>query len=164
MKTSIRLMLPNDWPAIQQIYLEGIATGIATFQTAVPDYEAWDRGHLTQCRFVAEDEGRMHGWAVLSPYSSRYVYRGVAEVSIYIASEARGRGVGRALLEKMIAESEAQGLWTLVAGIFAANEASRALHARAGFREIGFREKVGELNGSWHDVVIMERRSKVVGV
>jgi len=93
---SIRLMSPNDWPAVQKIYLEGIATGIATFQTVVPDYEAWDRGHLTQCRLVVEDEGRVHGWAVLSPYSSRYVYRGVAEVSIYIASEARGRGVSSA--------------------------------------------------------------------
>lgn len=164
MNLSIRSMSANDWPEIRRIYAQGIATGIATFQPDVPDYDAWDRGHLAQCRLVAEDENRILGWAVLGAYSSRFVYRGVAEISIYIASEARGRGIGRALLEKMIAESEAQGFWTLVAGIFTVNGASRSLHAKAGFREVGFREKVGELRGVWHDVVIMERRSRVVGV
>ncbi|MGI4985286.1 MAG: GNAT family N-acetyltransferase [Janthinobacterium lividum] len=156
-------MSEDDWPDVRRIYAEGIATGIATFQTEVPEYDIWDRGHLTACRLVAETDDRILGWVALGAYSSRPAYRGVAEISIYIASDARGQGIGRALLEQMTTESEARGFWTLVAGIFAVNGASRSLHAKAGFREVGFREKVGELNGAWHDVVIMERRSKTVG-
>lgn len=164
MTIHIRPMSEDDWPEVQRIYAEGIATGMATFQTDIPGYEAWDRGHLAPCRLVAEEEGRLLGWTVLGAYSSRFVYRGVAEISIYIASEARRRGVGYALLKRMIADSEVHGFWTLVAGIFKANDASRSLHAKAGFREIGVREKVGELRGTWHDVVVMERRSSTVGV
>lgn len=160
----IRAMSVDDWPAAERIYAQGIATGIATFQTETPDYASWDRAHLAQCRLVAEADNRVVGWAALGAYSSRFVYRGVAEVSIYIASEGRGQGIGHALLSRMILESEAQGYWTLVAGIFSENGASRALHAKAGFREIGYREKVGTLHGTWHDVVVMERRSKTVGV
>ena len=160
----IRPMSVIDWPAIEQIYAQGIATGVATFQTETPEYDSWNRGHLAQCRMVVEDKEQVIGWAALGAYSSRFVYRGVAEVSIYIASSARGKGVGYSLLQKMILESEAHGYWTLLAGIFSVNHASRALHEKAGFREIGFREKVGALHGIWHDVVIMERRSKVVGV
>ena len=160
----IRPMMATDWSSVKRIYAEGIATGTATFQTVLPEYDEWHRGHLDQCRLVVDEQGQLLGWAALSAYSSRFVYRGVAEISIYVASHARGKGVGQALLAKLIDVSEAQGFWTLVSGIFSINTASRALHVKTGFREVGFREGIGELNGTWHDVVIMERRSKAVGV
>lgn len=153
-----------DWGMVRSIYQEGIATGNATFETSVPAWEAWDAGHLRDCRFIAREEGRVVGWAVLSPVSGRCVYAGVAEVSVYVTASARGKGVGKALLRALVEGSERQGIWTLQAGIFPENEASIALHKSCGFREVGRRERLGQMNGAWRDVVLMERRSNVVGV
>jgi len=164
-------MTPSDWPAVREIYVEGIATGLATFETEAPEWAAWDRGHSPQPRLVAVElpasaaaaNDEVLGWAALSPVSSRCVYAGVAEVSIYIAAAARGRGVGKRLLGELVAASEAEGLWTLQAGIFASNDTSIRLHERAGFRVVGVRHRLGQLAGHWQDVVLMERRSDVVG-
>lgn len=161
---SMEAMQPQDWPAVRAIYLEGVATGNATFEQTAPDWEKWDAGHLAGVRFVARsDGGEVLGWAALSGVSSRCVYAGVAEVSIYVAESARGRGVGHNLMARLIADSEAQGIWTLQAGIFPENIASIALHERAGFRIVGTRERLGQMNGRWRDVVLMERRSPVAG-
>jgi phosphinothricin acetyltransferase len=154
----------GDWDAVRAIYQEGIATGNATFETSVPAWEAWDAAHLRDCRFVARQDGRVVGWAALSPASGRCVYAGVAEVSIYVAASARGKGVGKALLRALVDASERQGIWTLQAGIFPENEASIGLHEVCGFRVVGRRERLGQLDGLWRDVVLMERRSEVVGV
>lgn len=156
-------MQPQDWQAVRAIYLEGIATGNATFEQAAPEWETWDSGHLSNARVVARSGSDVLGWAALSPVSSRCVYAGVAEVSIYIAERARGRGIGQKLMDRLIADSEAAGIWTLQAGIFPENAASIALHGRAGFRILGRRERPGQMNGRWRDVVLMERRSSVVG-
>jgi L-amino acid N-acyltransferase YncA len=166
MDADIRMepMLPEDWPAVRAIYLEGIATGNATFEQTPPEWEKWDAGHLPGARIVARsDEGDVLGWAALSAVSSRCVYAGVAEVSIYVAGRFRGRGVGGRLMARLIAESEAEGIWTLQAGIFPENRASIALHERVGFRIVGRRERLGQMNGRWRDVVLMERRSAVAG-
>jgi L-amino acid N-acyltransferase YncA len=154
----------EDWGSVRSIYLEGIATGDATFETEAPDWETWDGAHLQVCRLVARNADSVLGWAALSRVSSRCVYGGVAEVSVYVASSARARGIGRALLRGLVAESERNGIWTLQAGILAENKASIAAHKASGFREVGWREKLGKLNGEWRDVVLMERRSKLVGV
>ncbi|GAB3243859.1 GNAT family N-acetyltransferase [Hymenobacter seoulensis] len=152
------------WPQAKAIYEAGLATGNATFQTSAPTWEEWDTGHLAHSRLVAlDDEGRMLGWAALSPVSGRCVYGGVGEVSVYIAPEARGKGVGQQLLAALIAASEAHGMWTLQAGIFPENTASVKLHERAGFRLVGRRERIGQLHGVWRDTVLLERRSPVVG-
>jgi L-amino acid N-acyltransferase YncA len=161
-------MRPEDWPAVRAIYLEGIATGNATFEQNAPEWEKWDAGHLLGTRIVArsggdEVDGEVLGWAALSPVSGRCVYAGVAEISVYVAERARGRGAGRLLMTRLIADSEAAGIWTLQAGIFPENVASIALHERAGFRILGRRERLGQMNGRWRDVVLMERRSAVVG-
>jgi L-amino acid N-acyltransferase YncA len=161
---TLRPMTPADAPAVLAIYAEGIATGTATFETEVPSWAAWDAGHLASCRVVACDGDVVLGWAALTPVSGRCVYRGVAEVSVYVGAAARTRGVGRALLDALVGLSEAEGLWTLQAGIFAGNEASLALHRASGFREVGRRERLGALGGVWHDVVLLERRSAVAGV
>jgi L-amino acid N-acyltransferase YncA len=158
-------MRPSDWPDVRRIYEEGIATGRATFETAAPDWDAWDASHRPECRFVARRYGRVVGWIALSAVSRRSVYSGVAEVSVYVAEEARASGVGRLLFEWLIPASEAAGIWTIQAGVMAKNEASLALHERAGFRRVGVREAFGrDARGEWHDVVLLERRSKVVGV
>lgn len=163
MTIEFRPLKQDDWPTVRAIYLEGIATGQATFQTEAPAWEAWDAGHVRQCRIVATEAGASVGWAALSPVSSRACYAGVAEVSIYVAAAARGRGVGRRLLDALVAESERAGFWTLQAGIFPENAASLALHARCGFRIVGRRERIGQLHGRWRDVLLLERRSAVVG-
>jgi len=154
---------PRHWDAVREIYRQGIAGGNATFETDPGDWAAWDAAHLPECRLVAELDGAVAGWAALSPVSRRSVYRGVAEVSVYVAEAARGRGVGSALLAALIAESERLGFWTLQGGIFPENTASRALVRKHGFREVGVRERVGAMNGVWRDVVLVERRSRVVG-
>jgi phosphinothricin acetyltransferase len=159
----IRPMHADDWGAVAEIYRQGIETGNATLETAVPDYATWDQNHRADCRFVAEQDGQIIGWAALSPVSGRCVYGGVAEVSVYVAANARGQGVGKALLLALVTASEEAGIWTLQAGILRENEASQRLHEWCGFRVVGVREKLGQLHGVWRDVMLMERRSKVVG-
>jgi phosphinothricin acetyltransferase len=158
----IRELVPTDWPAVAAIYAEGIATGDATFETDVPSWEVWDAAH-TGPRLVAEDEDDLVGWAATIAYSDRCCYAGVAEVSVYVAERARGRGVGRELLADLVERSERSGVWTLQAGIFPENEPSVRLHEACGFRVVGVRERLGELNGRWRDVLLLERRSKEVG-
>ncbi len=158
-------MLPGDWPEVRAIYLEGIATGNATFETEAPSWDAWDAAHLRPARLTARDAGgRLLGWAALTPVSGRCVYAGVGDLSVYVAASARGRGVGRALLMALIEASERSGIWTLQAGVFPENKASLELHRRCGFREVGRRERIGRMNGVWRDVILMERRSTTVGV
>ena len=157
-------MTAADWPAVQRIYQEGIATGHATFETRVPDWDAWDQKHRPDCRLVVRDGSVVIGWAALSPASSRRVYAGVAEVSIYVAAAARGQGVGKCLLAALVEASEQAGVWTLQAGIFPENVGSIVLHRACGFRQVGYRERIGQMNGVWRDVVLMERRSRRVGV
>ena len=159
----IRNLTPADWPSVRDIYEQGISTGDATFETQAPEWPRWNDKMLDCCRLAAAQEGRLLGWAALSPYSSRAVYRGVAEVSIYIANQNRGRGVGRFLMEHLVAQSEAHGLWTLQASIFPENKASIRLHQNAGFRSVGLRERIAQQHGVWRDVVLLERRSVVVG-
>ena len=160
----IRPMTPADWDAVARIYKEGIDTKLATFETEVPAWEKWDSSRLQECRLVVENNGEVIGWAALSPVSSRYVYHGVMDIGIYISTNARGQGIGKMLLNRLIAESEQCGIWTLQAGIFSHNHASIALHSACGLRIVGTREKIGQLDGVWYDTVLMERRSTKVGV
>jgi L-amino acid N-acyltransferase YncA len=160
----LRPMTPNDYPAVAEIYREGIATGHATFNSDAPSWEEWDAGHLAACRLAAVEGEQVLGWAALSGVSDRCVYGGVAEVQVYVAAAARGKGVGLALLEGLSAASEQKGIWTLQAGIFPENTVSVALHRRAGYRLIGRRERLGQMKGWWRDVLLFERRSSVVGV
>lgn len=156
--------MASDWEAVSKIYTQGIATGFATFETNTPSFEAWDAAHMTSCRIVATENEKVLGWAALSPVSSRCVYGGVAEVSVYVGSDSRGKGVGKLLMNNLIKESEAAGLWTIQSGIFPENTGSIALHKKAGFRYIGKRERVGKLDGVWKDNLLFERRSDAVGI
>src|SRR6266704_1294329 len=161
---SIDQMQTEDWTTVCSIYVEGIATGQATFETEAPSWDDWDASHLSFCRLVARKENRVIGWAALSPISRRKAYAGVAEVSVYVASEKRGEGVGRALLEPLIIESEQHEIWTLQAAVFHENAATIALHRARGFREVCRRERISKLNGVWRDTILLERRSATVGV
>ena len=163
-KYTIDTLQASHWEAVRSIYLEGIATGDATFETDAPDWETWDRDHLSFGRLVARHDLSILGWAALSPASRRRVYEGVAEVSVYVAAAARGMGVGRSLLVALIEEAERNGIWTLQAGIFPENLVSIALHKSCGFREVGRRARIGLLRGVWRDVILLERRSRTVGV
>ncbi len=156
-------MTPTYAPDVLRIYAEGMATGIATLETNPPTWEVWHADHLTQGRFVAIANDEVAGWVALSPVSGRCVYGGVAELSVYVGGAFRGRGVGLALLEKLISESEKRGIWTLQASIDTLNPASIRLHERAGFRLVGTRERLGQRLGQWRDIVLMERRSDRVG-
>ena len=156
-------MTPADWESVRAIYREGIATGHATFEADAPEWETWDRDRLKDARLVARSDGQIIGWAALSPVSSRAVYAGVAEVSLYVAASARGRGVGKALLRASIEASERAGVWTLQGAIFPENVASLALVKGCGFREVGRWERIGRMDGVWRDTILVERRSRVVG-
>jgi L-amino acid N-acyltransferase YncA len=156
-------MLPTHWEAVKTIYEEGIATGNATFQTSAPGWEEWDAAHLPTARLVAVENDTVLGWAALTPVSGRCVYAGVAEVSVYVSAAARGKGLGKQLLNALVTASEAAGLWTLQAGIFPENAASIAIHEACGFRVLGTREKIGKMHGQWRDTVLLEKRSKVTG-
>jgi phosphinothricin acetyltransferase len=157
-------MLPSDWPAVREIYLEGIATRQATFETEAPTWEAWGASHSPFARLVARNGETVVGWAALSPVSSRQAYAGVAEVSVYAAQSQRGLGLGRQLLDALVAESEENGIWSLQAVMFPENAASVALHRRCGFREVGRRERIGKLGGVWRDTILLERRSRRIGI
>lgn len=161
---SIDTMTPDDWSAVCAIYLEGIATGNATFETSTPEWTKWNAAHMRSCRLVARMNGEVLGWAALSAVSSRCVYAGVAEVSVYVAETARGRGIGLQLLSGLVKASEQAGIWTLQAGIFPENEASIRLHEHCGFRIVGRRERLSQLKEAWRDVLLMERRSALVGI
>ncbi|MGA2376493.1 MAG: N-acetyltransferase family protein [Candidatus Sulfotelmatobacter sp.] len=163
MDSQITPMQPSDWLAVREIYAEGIATGQATFETQLPDWEKWDSSHRPDCRLIARRRGEILGWAALSPVSARRVYSGVAEVSVYVAAAARGRGVGTVLLKALIEESERCGVWTLQAGIFPENAASIAIHRSCGFHEVGRRQRIGKLGETWRDVLLLERRSSIAG-
>jgi phosphinothricin acetyltransferase len=160
---NITPMSELHWLTVRDIYAQGIGTRNATFETELPEWAKWDARHLASCRLIALRDDEVVGWAALSGVSARHVYCGVAEVSVYVAAEAQGQGIGAALLATLIAESERNGIWTLQAGILAENTVSIHLHEKAGFRIVGRRERIGQLNGQWRDTVLMERRSQVVG-
>jgi len=159
----IEVMKTDDWPDVRAIYEEGLATGVGSFEIAAPSWEEWNRARLPHSRLVAR-ENTVLGWAALSPVSQRSCYAGVAEVGIYVAAAARGRGVGRALLEAIVESAESHGIWTLQGATIAENAASLALQARCGFRTVGRRERIAKRDGVWHDTILTERRSKKTGV
>ena len=161
---TLETLTPECWEAVRLIYLQGIATGNATFQQTAPDWSEWNESHLEICRAVAKADEVVVGWSALSPVSKRPVYAGVAEISTYVAEAARGRGIGRRLLQRTIADSEAHGIWTLQAGIFPENQASMRLHLGLGFRVVGTRVRLGKMGGCWRDVALLERRSDFAGV
>ena len=163
-KIAIRPMEESDWNSVSKIYADGIATGFATFEKNLPSYDSWDAVHMQSCRLVATESGTIIGWAALSPVSSRCVYGGVAEVSVYIAQNNRGKGVGKLLMLALIQVSEAAGIWTLQSGIFPENLGSIQLHKNVGFRFLGKRERIGKLDGEWKDNLLFERRSQTVGL
>jgi L-amino acid N-acyltransferase YncA len=158
----LRELQKEDWPAVRAIYEQGIAGRNATFETEAPSWEAWDRTQLDGHRLVAVEGGRVVGWIAVHPVSGRPCYAGVVEHSVYVADDAQGKGVGRALLERLIADTEQAGIWTIQTGIFPENEASLALHVKCGFRVVGTQERLGQLDGVWRDVVVLERRSKEI--
>jgi phosphinothricin acetyltransferase len=164
MQTPVEKMRREDWDSVRAIYEEGIATGDATFETEAPEWDDWDRAHLDDCRLVAREAGGIVGWIALRCVSDRHVYRGVAEVNVYVTTGARGRGIGKVLLTALIEASEQAGIWTLQAGIFPENSASIALHRACGFRIVGTSERIGLMHGVWRDVILMERRSSVAGI
>jgi len=164
MEIVVDTMNDSNWPEVALILREGIATGNATFEDTVPTWEQFDQTHLPSCRLVARSRNVVVGWIALGTVSRRRVYEGVAEVSVYVKASARGRGVGRTLLDAAIGDSERAGIWMLQAGIFPENAASLALHRQCGFRTVGIRERIGRMNGLWRDVVLLERRSRVTGV
>ncbi len=157
-------MLSSHWSEVLIIYREGMDTGMATFETELPSWDKWHANHIKSCRLIARLDNEIIGWAALSPVSSRHVYRGVAEVTIYVAKKAQGNKVGKKLLIELINESEKHGFWTLQSIIFSENKASIVLHNSVGFRRVGFREKIGFINNQWKNNVLMERRSNVVGI
>lgn len=158
----IRKLLDTDWSQVRLIYEKGINTGNATFQTSTPSWEDWNQSHLASCRIIAETNGLIIGWGALTPVSSRCVYAGVAEVSVYVDPEHSGKGIGLALLNELVTQSEAEGIWTLQAGIFPENIASLRIHEKAGFRILGIREKIGKQNGIWRNTALLERRSTLI--
>ena len=163
-ESEINEMRPGDWAAVQNIYAEGIATRQATFEVEAPSWEAWDAAHLPFARLVARQGESVVGWAALSPVSRRQAYAGVAEISVYVAQDRRGTGLGRQLLDALIARSEEHGIWSLQAVMFPENAGSVTLHFRCGFREVGRRERIGKLDGVWRNTMLLERRSRRIGM
>jgi len=161
---TFRSLFERDWSMVSEIYSDGLDTGNASFETNIPSWEDWDNRHLKSCRIIAEINGQVVGWSALSPISSRCIYGGVAELSVYVSAEFRRKKIGTKLLECLIKESEDNGIWTLQAGVFPENKASLELHKRLDFREIGFQEKIGKLNGVWRDILLLERRSENIGI
>ncbi|WP_133906093.1 helix-turn-helix domain-containing GNAT family N-acetyltransferase [Actinophytocola oryzae] len=159
---TVRALRDEDWPAVRRIYAEGIATGVATFETAVPSRASLDARWLPDHRWVAERDGQVVGWTALSPVSTRECYSGVAESSIYVAEHHRGQGIGKALIRQQVIAADAAGLWTLQTAIFTENRASIALHHQAGYRTVGIRERIAQQGGTWHDTVLIERRADTV--
>ncbi|MDA9554897.1 GNAT family N-acetyltransferase [Pelobium sp.] len=159
---TIKYLEPQHWEEIKRIYSAGIATGYATFETQVPSWEEWNNNHLTHSRLIAEIDGKVAGWIALSKASPRTVYQGVAEISVYIDPEFQGLGIGLVLLQHAKEESEANGIWTLQASVFEINKASIRLHEKAGFRKVGYRERISQLHGQWHNIILFEKRSKTV--
>lgn len=155
-------MLPEHWNDVSKIYKDGIETGMATFEKEVPGWEQWDAHHLKTCRIIGTINKKIVGWAALSPVSSRCVYGGVGELSVYVANGFHGNQIGEKLLRRLITESEENGLWTIQSGVFPENISSIKLHEKVGFRKIGYREKIGELDGIWKDNILLERRSKLI--
>jgi phosphinothricin acetyltransferase len=160
----IKPLEPLHWNEVRRIYEEGLKTGNATFQTSAPEWDEWDKTHIQTGRLVAIENENILGWAALTPVSGRCVYGGVAEISVYVSENARGKGVGKELLKSLIENSEANGFWTLQAGIFPENVASLKIHEATGFRIIGKREKIGQMNGHWRDTILLERRSQTIGI
>lgn len=161
----IRSMTEEDWPEVAEIYRQGIETGSATFQNEIPSFIEWNAAHISECRFVSIEEDKVIGWVSLSKVSSRPVYCGVAELSIYIAAQARGKGIGKQLMAHLIQKSEKSGFWLLQSGIMEDNKSSIALHENCGFRKVGYRERIGrDIKGKWRSTVLMERRSAVMGL
>jgi len=154
----IRPLLASDWPAVEAIYAEGIATGNATFEASTPSFEEFDASRHADHRFVASEDGRVVGWAALMPVSARACYGGVAEHSVYVTETARGRGVGSALMERLIASARDGGIWTIQTSVFPENAATVALHERLGFRVVGRRERIAQLDGVWRDTLLLELR------
>lgn len=160
----IRPITKDNFSEAVEIYKQGLATNIATFQNDLPQWEDWNKGHLDFCRISIYENNKMLGWTALTPVSSRCVYAGVAEVSVYIAQKERGKGIGKILLNELIKQSEANGIWMLQSGIFSENQSSIKLHEKCGFRMVGYREKIGKKNGIWKDNILMEYRSKNIGI
>ncbi len=163
-EVQINQMQRTDWDSVSKIYKEGIKTGLATFEKEIPTWEKWDKNHLKTCRLIAILDNKILGWAALSAVSSRYVYGGVAEVSVYVTKKEWGNNIGKKLMLALIKESEKEGLWTLQSGIFSNNITSIELHKNVGFRVIGYCEKIGRLDDEWKDNVLLERRSKIIGI
>lgn len=159
MEIIFRTMTAEDWTSVAEIYRQGIETGNATFQQEIPNFEEWDAEHLKKCRIVCVVENELAGWAALTPVSERCAYAGVAEVSVYVADKFRGQNIGLQLLGQLIEESENENLWTLQSGIFPENTASLKIHDKLGFRKVGYRERIGKMNGKWRDTILLERRS-----
>jgi L-amino acid N-acyltransferase YncA len=159
---TIEDLRPEHWPEVARIYAEGIATGDATFETDVPSWERWDEAHLSTHRFVALRDGELVGWVAVLPVTDRCVYGGVVEDSVYVDERARGLGVGRLLLERLISATEEAGIWTIQTGIFPENQTSLRVHERVGFEVVGRRKRLGKLHGVWRDVLLLERRSSLV--
>lgn len=159
-----RKLEKQDWSQVSMIYQQGLDTENATFELDIPNWTDWNNGHLLTCRFVAELDNKIIGWSALSLVSSRCVYGGVAEVSVYVANDFYGQKIGTKLLDKLIKESEKNGIWTLQAGIFPENKGSLRIHEKFGFRKVGFREKIGKLKGIWRDTILLERRSNKIGI
>lgn len=162
--TAIRPLLPSDWVSVRDIYQEGLATGNANFSSAIPEWDEWDQSHVKSCRLAAIENEEVVGWAALTAISDRCVYAGVAEVSIYITKNARGKGIGKQLLRALIDESEKNNFWTLESRVFPENQASIIIHEECGFRIVGSRERIGQMDGVWRDILLLERRSVKVGV